>query len=111
MMQAAGMAPQPQPRWLLIEARNKQGWSQQELADLIGTTHVNVSRWERGITRPTPYFRRKLCERFGKSEQELDLAIMPADTPVPPATLPLPPGTPVSKPIYDPAIPALPPTH
>jgi len=110
-MQAAGMAPQPQPRWLLIEARNKRGWSQQELADLIGTTHVNVSRWERGITRPTPYFRRKLCECFSKSEQELDLAIMPADTPVPPATLPLPPGTPVSKPIYDPAIPALPPTH
>ena len=63
----------PQPRWRLAEARTKRKWSQQEVADLIGTTYVNISRWERGITRPNPYFRRKLCALFGKSEQELDL--------------------------------------
>src|SRR5260370_17403976 len=63
----------PQPRWRLAEARTKQKWSQLEVADLIGTTYVNISRWERGITRPSPYFRRKLCALFGKSEQELDL--------------------------------------
>src|SRR2546423_15418440 len=63
----------PQPRGRLAEARTKRKWSQQEVADLIGTTYVNISRWERGITRPSPYFRRKLCALFGKSEQELDL--------------------------------------
>jgi tetratricopeptide (TPR) repeat protein/DNA-binding XRE family transcriptional regulator len=109
MMQAAEMAPQPRARWLLIEARNQRGWSQQEMADLIGTTHVNVSRWERGITRPTPYFRRKLCTLFGKSEQELDLTPMPADTPIPPVA---PIAThPSGNAVYDPSIPAPLPMH
>src|SRR5579864_8274796 len=62
-----------QPRLHLIEARTLRGLSQQQVADRIGTTHVNVSRWERGVTKPNPYFRRKLCRLFGKGEQELDL--------------------------------------
>src|SRR5215472_14075019 len=62
------------PRLRLAEARMQYRWSQQELADRIGTTHLNVSRWERGLTKPGPYFRDKLCSLFGKSEQELDLA-------------------------------------
>lgn len=63
----------PQPRLRLTEARNQRGLSQQELADTIGTNYVNVSRWERGITKPSPYFRRKLCTFFGMTEGELDL--------------------------------------
>ena len=62
-----------QPRVRLTEARNARGWSQQEVAERLGTTYVNVSRWERGITRPSPYFRKKLCMLFGKTEWELDL--------------------------------------
>jgi len=62
-----------QPRIRLTEARNARGWSQVEVAERIGTTYVNVSRWERGITRPSPYFRKKLAALYGKSEQELDL--------------------------------------
>ncbi len=62
-------------RLRLIEARSQRGWSQQEVAQQTGTTSVNVSRWERGITRPDPYFRKKLCDLFGKSEQELDLQL------------------------------------
>ncbi len=65
--------PKTTSRWRLIEARNLRDWSQQEVADRIGTTYVNISRWERGITKPGPYFRRKLCTLFGKSEEELDL--------------------------------------
>src|SRR2546421_3906138 len=64
----------PQPRWRLAEARTIRKWSQQEVAGLIGTSSINISRWERGITRPNPYFRRKLCALFGKSEQELDIS-------------------------------------
>src|SRR5258707_4524894 len=66
--------PESQPRVRLTDARNARRWSQQEVADQLGTTHVNVSRWERGITRPSPYFRKKLSVLFGKSEPELDLA-------------------------------------
>src|SRR5712691_8070086 len=65
--------PKTTQRWRLIEARKQRSWSQQEIADRIGTTKVNLSRWERGITKPGPYYRRKLCALFGKSEEELDL--------------------------------------
>jgi tetratricopeptide (TPR) repeat protein/transcriptional regulator with XRE-family HTH domain len=65
----------PQPRWRLSDERNRRKWSQQDVADRIGTTYVNISRWERGITRPNPYFRRKLCALFGKSAAELDLEV------------------------------------
>jgi tetratricopeptide (TPR) repeat protein/transcriptional regulator with XRE-family HTH domain len=57
----------------LRDARTGQGWSQQELADLIGTTPVNISRWENGLTFPTSYFRQRLCEVFGKTPAELGL--------------------------------------
>nr|BBH93678.1 hypothetical protein KTA_18770 [Thermogemmatispora argillosa] len=58
-----------------------RGWSQQEVAERLGTTHVNVSRWERGVTKPNPYFRRKLCRLFGLTEEELDLAPVVSEMP------------------------------
>ncbi len=57
----------------LIEERKRRQWSQQEVADLIGTTQRTVSRWELGTMTPGSYFRAKLCELFGKSAQELGL--------------------------------------
>ena len=61
------------PRQQLAEERLRHRWTQLEVAAQLGTTPGNVSRWERGITSPGPYFRRKLCELFGKSAQELGL--------------------------------------
>jgi transcriptional regulator with XRE-family HTH domain len=61
------------PRQRLSAERLRRHWSQLEVADQIGTTPGNVSRWERGLTSPGPYFRGKLCELFGKSTQELGL--------------------------------------
>ncbi|MFL5666593.1 MAG: tetratricopeptide repeat protein [Ktedonobacteraceae bacterium] len=57
----------------LRDARVERGWAQQELADRISTTSVNISRWENGSTFPTPYFRQRLCEVFGKTPAELGL--------------------------------------
>ena len=68
-------APKVQPRTKLIEARLQRKLSQKQLAERIGTNYVNVSRWERGITRPGPYFQLKLSHFFGKTEEELDLAL------------------------------------
>lgn len=97
----------PQPRLRLIEARDQRGMSQQDVAEKINTTHVNVSRWERGITKPSPYFRRKLCVLFGKTEEELDL-LPSADTSGTADThATLSPGTP----LYDSAIPLQPPVQ
>ena len=58
---------------LLHDARLERGWSQQQLAELLGTTSVNISRWENGSNFPTPYYRQKLCEVFGKTPAELGL--------------------------------------
>jgi tetratricopeptide (TPR) repeat protein/transcriptional regulator with XRE-family HTH domain len=65
--------PRRLPNALLRRAREERNWSQQEVADQIGTTLVNVSRWERNVTSPQPYYRQKLCDLFGKSAHELGL--------------------------------------
>ena len=61
------------PRVALTQARQVRGLSQAELAECIGTTFVNVSRWERGLTAPSPLFRTRLCTLFKKTEDELRL--------------------------------------
>ena len=114
--------PGPQPRVHLAEARMQHGWSQQEVAELIGTTYVNVSRWERGVTRPSPYYRKKLGALYGKTEQELELTREPLNAheaqelnsavmAVPlPSALPLTPFV-VPGALYDPSIPSPPTIH
>lgn len=61
------------PNWRLKAARERRGWSQQEMADRLSVTPNTVSRWERGISAPGPYFRRQLCDLLGKSAEELGL--------------------------------------
>lgn len=55
----------------LRQERERRAWAQSEVAERIGTTQVNVSRWENGNTVPSPYFRQRLSELFGKSIEEL----------------------------------------
>lgn len=55
----------------LKDEREKRGWSQARVAEQIGTDAVNVSRWERGHSTPSPYFREKLCQLYGKNAQDL----------------------------------------
>src|SRR5207237_4078976 len=55
----------------LRQEREQLGLTQSELAEHIGTTHFNVSRWENGVTTPGLYNRQKLGKLFGKSLQEL----------------------------------------
>ena len=66
-------AAQATPNQRLRRHRELRSWSQRQLADQIGTTSFNVSRWEQGITFPSPYFRQKLCEVFETTAPELDL--------------------------------------
>lgn len=78
-----------QVRTGLHNARKEQGWSQQQLADRIGTTKVNISRWENGATTPTPYFCQRLSEVFGKTPAELDLVPTPPPSAARTWTIPL----------------------
>ncbi len=74
------------PRQRLVVERMRRRWTQLEVADQLGTTPGNVSRWERGITSPGPYFRRKLCELFGSSAQDLGLTWDESDEALSPHT-------------------------
>src|ERR1700686_726874 len=55
----------------LKQQREQHGWTQSQVAEMIGTTQINISRWENGITVPGPYYRQKLGVLFGKSLHEL----------------------------------------
>jgi len=48
----------------LRQERELRAWTQSELAERIGTTQINVSRWENGITVPSPYYRQRVGELF-----------------------------------------------
>jgi transcriptional regulator with XRE-family HTH domain len=61
------------PNDRLKHERELRGWSQAKLAEDIGTSQVNIGRWERGITVPHPYFREKLCTLFDKDAEALGL--------------------------------------
>lgn len=66
------------PNLLLKRAREQRGWSQDDVAREVGTEAFTVSRWERGIALPSPYFRKQLSSLFGLSPAELGL--VPAKT-------------------------------
>src|SRR5204863_1023418 len=62
------------PNLQLRRERERRNLSQEQLARNIGTTDLNISRWERGTTSPGLHFRQKLMEFFGKSTIELGLS-------------------------------------
>ena len=105
MKKPAKVAPNPH----LKRARERQGWSQEYVAREVGTDAFTVSRWERGITMPSPHYRQQLCTLFGLSVAELGL--LPAETEESPAQVTSRPSEiatqlpPVQAPVFDPAIP------
>jgi len=65
--------PQATPNKRLRAERELRGWSQQYVAEQLGADHYYLSRWERGIISPSPYYRSKLCALFGKDAKALGL--------------------------------------
>jgi transcriptional regulator with XRE-family HTH domain len=61
------------PNERLRRARSLKGWSQAEVAEQVGTSFEMVSRWERGVTVPSPYYRERLCAVLGQTPEELGL--------------------------------------
>jgi len=55
----------------LKSLRLERNLTQDQLAKLLGTTKLNISRWERGEIVPGLYYRQKLCELFQKDVYEL----------------------------------------
>ncbi len=61
------------PNERLRRARSLKGWSQAEVAEQVGTSFEMVSRWERGVTVPSIYYRERLCAVLGQTPEELGL--------------------------------------
>src|SRR5947209_20107620 len=61
------------PNERLRRARILKGWSQAELAEQVGTSFEMVSRWERGVTVPSPRYQKRLYAVLGKTAEELGL--------------------------------------
>ncbi len=59
------------PNDLLRYEREKRGWSQARLAEIIDADASMVSRWERGDRKPDHIYREKLCKLFEKDAVEL----------------------------------------
>ena len=63
----------PRPNEALRRERLRRHWTQQDLADHLGTTTVTISHWECGIRMPGPHFSQLLCDLFEKSPDALGL--------------------------------------
>lgn len=61
------------PNGQLKAQRLKKNWTQIYVATMIGTSNVEVSRWETGAAEPSLYFREKLCELFETVPEALGL--------------------------------------
>lgn len=72
--------PSKYPNDLLRQERIVRGWTQKDVAGKIGTDGYTINRWERGRSRPSPYFRQKLMELFGKDVRALGLLDEEHDT-------------------------------
>ena len=64
----------------LRRERALRGWSQQYVAEAIEAPDASyVSRWERGVVSPSPYYQERLCRLFGRNAQELGLLDLPGE--------------------------------
>jgi len=70
------------PNQRLRSHRLLHSWTQSQVAEKVGTTTVNVNRWESGFTSPSLYFRQKLCDLFEKRPEELGLVPDPNELPM-----------------------------
>ncbi len=93
------------PNLQLKRARESRGWSQEYVAREVGTDAFTVSRWERGITMPSPHFRQQLCSLFDLSAAELGLVPSEQNEPSGQVTGQSEAIPPVPAVILDPAIP------
>lgn len=60
----------------LKQARKKcGGYTQKELAELVGVTEATVSNWERGITAPSIRLWKKVADVLGILMQELEFEV------------------------------------
>ncbi len=56
----------------LVARRQRQGYSQEALAERLGVDPCTVARWERGTTSPQPWIRPRIARTLSLSLEEVD---------------------------------------
>ena len=51
--------------------RERLNWSQERLAEVVGTTARSINRWEQGKVIPQPHYREQLCQVLNLSTEAL----------------------------------------
>jgi DNA-binding XRE family transcriptional regulator len=69
---------QPLTKQDFVFIRRTFGQSQESLASMIGTNQVTWSRWERGITKPIPIFRKRILALKTQAEVVAGRDLCPA---------------------------------
>src|SRR5262249_51485509 len=73
----------------LRSVREHKGLSRAQVASHLDTNPFTVYRWERGVARPSAYFRQRLCALFEKTPVELGFTPPTSpDTRAPPPSAP-----------------------
>jgi tetratricopeptide (TPR) repeat protein/transcriptional regulator with XRE-family HTH domain len=62
---------------ILRHQRELRGWTQQQVAKALHTDEKRVSSWERGVSKPSPHYRARLCKLYGKNAEELGFVEQP----------------------------------
>ena len=52
----------------IIILRAKHGWTQQMLAEMLGTTQRTIAAWESGVSSPRKTMRVRIAQAFGLPE-------------------------------------------
>jgi transcriptional regulator with XRE-family HTH domain/tetratricopeptide (TPR) repeat protein len=82
------------PNSILRNERINRGWSQQRLAEQLNTSEDIISKWERGVSKPSRFYQEKLCILFGKNA--IELGMIEQKTPEPIAINTVYPASPTS---------------
>ena len=64
-------APSRPRQQTLRQLRQARGWTQQDVAERLGTSRSLVSRWERGETVPRARTQQRLAILFGVSVEAI----------------------------------------
>ncbi|GCE12940.1 tetratricopeptide repeat protein [Tengunoibacter tsumagoiensis] len=65
------MSEKSEPNERLQKARFQHKWTQAEVAEQLQVSPITVNRWEQGVTQPSLFYQRALCELFGMTDEEL----------------------------------------
>ena len=55
----------------LVHERLRLNWSQEEVANALGTTARSINRWEHDKAVPHPHYKLQLCRVFNRSSETL----------------------------------------